>query len=172
MTCFWWLDNTVTKIVILCQRPGKLHPKWLIVDHWGETRASCCAVRTYFLCCILFQHWAGYKKNQAGAGEGSAVKSTGYSTKRPRFNSQNPHGSSPIWNASLRGSSTLFWPLQALHSWNAHTCTQTQIIFKKHIFRRNIGQIKKTFCKIPNQAFSWPLTSTGNCNTLPMLINK
>jgi hypothetical protein len=43
-----------------------------------------------------------------GLREGSAVKSTGYLFRGPRFDSQDPHsGSNP------QGSSALFWPPQS-----------------------------------------------------------
>jgi hypothetical protein len=49
---------------------------------------------------------SGHIKNLSGWREGSAVKSSDYSSRGPEFNSQQSHGGS---QPSVMGSDALFW---------------------------------------------------------------
>jgi hypothetical protein len=46
------------------------------------------------------------RRDDQGWRDGSAVKSTDYSSRGPEFNSQQPHGGSQL---SLMGSDALYW---------------------------------------------------------------
>ena len=72
--------------------------------------------------------------------DGSALKSTSYSSRGPRFSSQ-PQRLSAICNYSSRGSNTLFWPLWALHTYvvQRYTCRHnTHHIHIKIVKLKNI----------------------------------
>ena len=48
------------------------------------------------------------ERRSRGWRDGSAVRSTGCSSRGPEFNSQQPHGGS---QSSIMGSDALFWPI-------------------------------------------------------------
>jgi hypothetical protein len=74
--------------------------------------------------------WSGRQmRNYAeGAGEG-AVKSTGCSSKGPRFNAQHPHGSSQASVTLLSVSSDFCG--QQVCMWCIDTCSQSTHIHNK-----------------------------------------
>lgn len=78
---------------------------------------------------------AGKEVNQPGKGSGqrggSAIKSTGCSSKGHRFSTQHPQGGSTICNCSSRRNNALFWLLwvpgaHVVHRHTSRTNTYTQ----------------------------------------------
>ena len=107
--------------------------------------------------CFSLTYWVTYsrvsvKLRSGDWRDGSVVKSTGYSSRGPEFDSQQPHGAS---RPSVMGSDALFW-----HP-GTQICRESTHLHKinKYIFRKNKNQrTKPQVCKCP----PWPLS--GHCD--------